>query len=281
MKKLNFGLTFLFVMLLATSAHSQNHLEKGWNYFNNNELDDARDEFYDAAKNPKTAAEAYLSTAIVNSVDKKADLSFAEFRQFIQKEKDINPYLYNFWYSDLFVSENKLTKERLSFINDLLSSGKLNFTNTAFANRSLARHYTKIRKFKAADEYWEKIGNILDWQLAGNFENISGSGFDKNYDPIAHSENDYEFINRNGAPVKWFTISRYLPGQWIDADNHTYTTNSIIYAQTFLQSPKDQEVILHLGVTGSVKLWINDKLMFLQVCQGRSKKTGKIRIRQS
>lgn len=252
----------LFVIFLSGNLFSQSHLEKGWNYFNNNELDNARDEFYDAAKNPKTATEANLSMAFVNTVDKKSDVSFADFKQFISKEKDINPYLYNFWYTDLMVSDNKLTKERLGFINDLLSSGKLNFTNTAFAYRSLARHYTTIRKFKKADEYWAKIGNVLDWQLAGNFENISGSGFDKNYEPIAHPEGDYEFTNRNGAPVKWFTISRYLPGRWIDCANHSYTANSIIFAQTFVQSPKDQEVIIHIGVSASLKLWVNDKLMF-------------------
>jgi len=264
MKFFYLNLIVIFLFFFSSNLLAQSHLDKGWDYFNVNELDDARDEFYDAAKNPKTAVEAYLSSAIVNTVDKKADITFADFKQFISKEKDINPYLYNYWYSDFFVNKNKLNKERLSFLKDLLSSGKLNFTNTAFANRSLARHYTTIRKFKDAEEYWAKIGNVLNWQLAGNFENISGSGFDKNYAPIAHPESDFEFFNRSGAPVKWFTISKYLPGRWIDVDNHSYTSNSIIFAQTFIQSTKDQEVILHLGVSGSIKLWVNDKLMFAE-----------------
>ena len=74
MKKIHFSLTLFFVLLLSSNLLAQSHLDKGWDYFNVNKLDDARDEFYDAAKNPKTAVEAYLSSAIVNTVDKKTSI---------------------------------------------------------------------------------------------------------------------------------------------------------------------------------------------------------------
>jgi transglutaminase-like putative cysteine protease/predicted Zn-dependent protease len=256
----------LFALLLIVSGKgfAQNHLDKGWKYFNENKLDDARDEFYDATKNPRTAQAASLSWAFVNSVDQKPDYCFEHFKTFIQKEKDINPYLYNYWFGDLFVNKDKLSKDRVEFINELLESGKLNFTNTGFANLSLARHYQKIRKFSKADEYRALLGNIVEWQLVGNFENISGSGFNKDFGPLQHPENDFEFVNRNGAPIKWFTIKRYKPGVWVDIAYHSYTDNSITYAQTFVQSPKDQEVVLHIGAKGSLKVWLNDKLMLAE-----------------
>lgn len=246
-------------------AYSQNDYDKGWELFNENKLDDAREAFSDAAQTPKLAANANLSLAIVNSVDKKAEICYKAFSSFLNLEKDINPYLYNFWYSDLFIDKQKLSKDQLKFVTELLNTNKLNFTNTAYAYQTLARHYTAIHNFKKADEYSAKIGNILNWQMVGNFENISGSGFDKNYDPITHPENDFEFENRNGATVKWFDALRYKPANWMDFGNHNATSNSINFAQTFINSNSSQEVILYIGVTGSVKFWVNDVLVYSEV----------------
>ena len=256
-------LTGILLAFFLTS-NAQNHLKKGWNYVNENKLDDARDEFYDASKNPSTAQEAELSWALINVIDKEEDESFIHFKTFIMKEKDPNPYLYNYWHGDLFVYQNKLSKDRLALVKDLLKSGKLNFTIEAFANRSLGRHYNMINKFKTAKEYYSKLGNIINWQLVGNFDNISGSGFNKEFGPLEHPENDYEFTNKNGAPIKWFTLKRYLPGKYINIGYHTYTDNSISYAQTFINSPDEKEVIVNIGVTGSLKVWLNDKEIFSQ-----------------
>jgi len=256
---------FLLAMLLAgfTNSFAQSHYEKGWEYFNDNKLDDARDEFFDATKNSSTKKEAYLSLALLNSVDKEKLESFEAFKQFFLLVDDPNPYLYTLWYDPAVMKgRGKKGKERMTFLEDLLKSGKLNSTMMAKANATMGYHFESIGNFKKADEYFSKVGAIMDWQLAANFENISGSGFNKDYAPIEHPENDYEFTNRNGAPVKWFDMIRYRPGRWIHPGYHSYTDNSIVYAQTFVQSLSEQEVQIRLGVSGSVKFWMNDKLMF-------------------
>lgn len=254
--------TGLVLTVFFLPLFSQSHLDKGWEYFNFNELDNARNEFVEAAASPKNSADAYMALSLVNTVDKKHEITYQSFLKFLENEKDINPFLFNFWYSELFVYNQKLPKAQLKYLIALLESGKLNFTNTAYANQSLARHYTAIQDFKKADFYNSKLGNIIDWQFVGNFENISGSGFDKNFGPLEHPENDYTFFNRNGAPVHWVTITKYKVGRWFDFGNHTYTGNSINYAQTFINSSIDQEVYLNIGVTGSVKFWVNDLLVY-------------------
>ncbi len=59
-----------------TSSYAQSHYDKGWEYFNENKLDEARDEFIDASKNSSTAREAFLSLALLNTVDKEGLESF-------------------------------------------------------------------------------------------------------------------------------------------------------------------------------------------------------------
>jgi tetratricopeptide (TPR) repeat protein len=256
-----FMMAMFFIGFINTYA--QSHYDKGWEYFNDNKLDEARDEFIDATKNSSTAKEAFLSLALLNTVDKEGMESFEAFKSFYALVDDPNPYLYTLWTDETIMKDRaKKNKDRLAFLKELLESGKLNSTMMAKANAMMGYHYQDLGDFKKSDEYFSKIGVIIDWQLAANFENISGSGFNKDFAPIKHPENDYEFTNRNGAPVKWFSILRYRPGRWIRPGYHAYTNNSIVYAQTFVKSLKDQEVQIRLGVSGSVKVWMNDKLMF-------------------
>jgi len=259
-----FNKIILFILLLqAGQIFSQGHYTKGWEYFNDNKLDEARDEFIDASKDSKTAQDAFLSLSFINTIDKDNDDAFNAFKSFYEKVQDPNPFLYALFMEDqVFKNRGKKDKAHLSFLEDIIESGKLNSTMLAKCNALMGYHFKSIGNFKKADEYFAKIGAIINWQLAANFENISGSGFNKEYDPIAHPENDYEFTNRNGAPVKWFEMKRYRPGRWIYPGYHAYTSNSIVYSQTFINSPKDQDVQIRLGVSGSVKVWANDNLLF-------------------
>jgi tetratricopeptide (TPR) repeat protein len=242
---------------------AQSHYEKGWSLFNENKLDEARDEFTDATSNTKDAANAWLSLALMNDIDKNKEAPFNAFKEFYALVDDPNPYLFSLWFDNAVAGgRGKLKKDRYEFIAQLTESPKINATIKAKANSELGYHYEALGNFKKADEYFSKIGAIMEWQLAGNFENISGSGFDKEYAPIEHPENDYEFTNRNGAPVKWFNILRYRPSRWIHPGYHSFTNNSIVYFQTFVQSQTDQEAQIRIGVSGSVKVWVNDNLLF-------------------
>ncbi|MGB5926563.1 MAG: hypothetical protein WBH03_00235, partial [Cyclobacteriaceae bacterium] len=122
------------------------------------------------------------------------------------------------------------------------------------------RHYKSVNDFDKANEYFDKIGSVNAWQLAGTFENISASGFDNDYAPITHPEPDAKFENKNGAPVEWYE----LPGtmnRWVDLTYHYIYGNSVIFAQSFAQSPEDRDVQFRIGTSGSVKVWINDELV--------------------
>ena len=233
-----FTVLLIAVFLLKFSVtQSQDHYTKGWEYFNDNKLEEARDEFTDASKNSKTAKDAYLSLVFLNTIDKDKEESFEAFKNFYLKVENPNPYLYTLWLEKgLMKNRGKKDKARLTFLKEMMASGKLNSTMTAKANAMMGYHFQDIGDFKKSDEYFAKIGAIMEWQLAANFENISGSGFNKEHDAITHPENDYEFINRNGAPVKWFDMLRYRPAKWIRPGYHAYTSNSVVFTQSFINS---------------------------------------------
>jgi tetratricopeptide (TPR) repeat protein len=259
--KLKLVVLFIFA---TTTVFAQSSMERGWESFIKNDLDYARKHFAKASSNPNQAADAYLALSLIDQVDKPDEQAFDHFLKFYAKAKDPNPYLYALWFDDNVTGGmGRLTKAQLSWINEIIESGKLNSTMLAKAYGSLGAHYQKLNKYKKADEYYAKVGTIMKWQLAGHFENISGSGYNKDYGPMTEPSNGVEFENRNGAKVKWFSLpSTYRPGQWIYPSNHVYTSDAIIYAQTFIKSDKEQEVQFRLGVSGSIKVAVNDLVIF-------------------
>ena len=104
----------------------------------------------------------------------------------------------------------------------------------------------------------------MPWGIVGDFDNVSESGFNKNYAPIFHPEPEAIFKNKMNADVKWFNLEKKVPGKWIDFLNNFYCKNTLVYAQTFCNSPTDQIVNIRIGTSGSLKLWINDQLLFTE-----------------
>jgi len=105
----------------------------------------------------------------------------------------------------------------------------------------------------------------MDWQIVGDFENISASGYDKNYGPLDHPEPEAVFKNKIAADVHWFDLYKQVPGRWIDFTNNFYCNNTLVYAQTFCNTPVDRFVQLRIGTSGSLKVWVNDQLLFSEV----------------
>jgi tetratricopeptide (TPR) repeat protein len=105
---------------------------------------------------------------------------------------------------------------------------------------------------------YNKLGDVHNWSTVGVFENISSSGFNKDFGPLQHPEPGYDFKNNIGTNVQWFNIPDARNDRWLDMEFHYNIDNSIIYAQTFLESESARDVTMLLGVSGSVKLWLND-----------------------
>ncbi len=132
----------------------------------------------------------------------------------------------------------------------------------ALARYELAHHYIALKEPQRAAELIKSLGIVDKWQLTGPFENVSESGFDKSHAPIAQPKNDAEFTTKDGTKVSWFPVDRYNPEGWLYFNQHLETSNSVVFAQSFVNAPGDREVHFHLGNSGSIKVWVNDALVF-------------------
>lgn len=246
----------LFVASFCTlKAQTDSDLKKGWDYFAKNNYKLAEQQFKKAL-NGSQKAEAHLALSLVGAATGNDEMSSTNHLQFFKTAKNPEPYIDGLW--SLF--RGIRTETELAFLNELVNSenGRLQ----AKANQTLGYHFRATNKLPKSTEHFAKIGSVRTWQVVGEFENVSESGFDKEHGPLQHPEASYAFKNKYNADVRWFDIKDGLYNGWIDLEYFFIGSNSIVYAQNFCNSPKEQEVQFRVGTSGSVKVWLNDQLMF-------------------
>ncbi|MEL6132764.1 MAG: hypothetical protein AAFR59_05300, partial [Bacteroidota bacterium] len=213
-----------------------------------------------AQKDPKTRANAYILNILHNNVEGRGN-SLEAFQSAQKDLEDPSAYIFPIWLSDNFIDPyTKMGDEARSFVEDVIKGDTYNGSIKAGAIYMLGVSYEKSFNPSKAVEVWKQVGSLSNWQLVGPFDNSSGSGFDKEYEPIAKPESDASFISKTFAPVKWFAPAYMQQDGWIFLDYHVPANSAVVYAQTFVNSPSDQEVILSYGGSGSFKVWVNDEL---------------------
>jgi len=258
MKKLVLIFSILLAALPQVFSINDPNLTRGWEHFANNRYREAEIHFK-RALNGQYKAEAHISLAFTGNATNDEQLIIESMYEFFKVSSNPDPYmeaLWGMWGGD----ENRAIM--LRFLNDLVNSpnGKIR----AMAHQRLGHYYRNINQFKKSTEQFSRTGAVLTWQVLGEFQNISESGFDKDFGAIANPERAHRFTNKHGATVQWFDIKAPLYSNWIDLEYYFAGNNSIIYSQTFCNSPVEQEVEFRLGAAGSLKVWVNDKLMFME-----------------
>ena len=253
---------FVVLFWLLWGTVLANPLDAGWQLFQNNDLIGARKQFSAAALQDDLAAEAALGEALCDWMEQKNKEAFAHFLTFFKRSPNPYPYLYALWSSPC-VMENygKKSEEKLRFLDELIQDKRLHGTLKAMAHQMLGNHYQAVGDFKRANECFARIGALERFQATGVFENVSGSGFNKDYETLAKPQADAVFSNKGGAPIHWFDVKKIRNDKWFDFTYNFYVDNSVLFAQTFVSSPADTSVVLRCGVSGSVKVWVNDVLV--------------------
>jgi pentatricopeptide repeat protein len=255
---MRFLLSFLLVLMVPVFVMAQDpNIKNGWEHFAKNDFKLAEASFKKAL-NGSDKADACLGLAFIGSALDRDDMLSNNIQLFYKYSNNPDPYMEALW--QLYDSQD--TEDGMKFLEQLTttSNGKLR----AYAYQDMGAHFRNITKFKESVESYRKTAAIRQWQVLGEFENISESGFDKDFGALKHPESDYKFINKYGAEVNWFTIKDANYNNWIDLEYYFEADNSIIYAQNFCNSPKDQEVQFRVGTSGSLKVWINDQLVFTE-----------------
>ncbi|HEV3412377.1 MAG TPA: DUF3857 domain-containing protein [Puia sp.] len=251
----------LLLTYFLSSHVFANDYDDAWKALDRNDRKTAEQLLLKAMKDPRTAVDAYATYIYLESFGGKE----AEVTDFIPRMynvlKNPNPYVFALWFNGAALGPyGKKTGHQMQLLERLLSDTAVNGSIRAAAHYFKALHYEMSNDITRAAKEWEAIGAVTPaWQLAGPFDNISGSGYYKDYGPQGHPESDASFTSFNNATVRWFTPTVMSKEGYTFPYPHFRRNTAIIYAQTFVYSPDDRQVLIDVGTCGSVKVWINDQ----------------------
>jgi tetratricopeptide (TPR) repeat protein len=255
----------IFIFLFVTNVFAD-ELSDGYKSFINNDIKKAYQQFTAASQTPETKPEACLMLSLMSTIDKDQATAFNYFMEFYKNSPNPDPYLLALLHHPIFLGNGSLkSKEQMNWIQKVCERTGINSTLRANLIEDQSKYYETLSDLKKSRDLLAKIGAVSEWQIVGDFENISASGFDKDYGPVNHPEPEAIFKNKINTEVKWFDLYKQVPGKWIDFTNNFNCTNTLVFAQTFCNSSDDQLVHLCIGTSGSLKLWVNDQLLFKEI----------------
>ncbi|NDV58146.1 DUF3857 domain-containing protein [Bacteroides sp. 519] len=260
--KVQFAFLFLFLLVCGNLSVSANeNYNKAWAAFLQNNRIEAREHFNLALNSDECKADSYLGLAFLDWSESRLEDAFNQFQEFYKHASEPDAYLYGLYTTPFtFASNDVLEKEKINFLEAIINN-PMHGTLKAMLNETAAKHYMGCNNTTKANELFAKTGALLKWQVLGTFNNVSGSGFDKDWGALQKSRIKDNFQNKVGATVNWYNPGLNKPDGWFDFTYYFVPDNVIAYAQTFVTSPEAQEVYLRAGTSGSLKIWINDALV--------------------
>ncbi len=96
------------------------------------------------------------------------------------------------------------------------------------------------------------------WWVIFPFDNVDEKGFDTVYPPEVEIDFDKEYIGKDGRKIGWYKTNRRGENVFSNVPEDDVTG----YALTYLESDRDQNYLLSLGSDDTIKIWVNDKLVF-------------------
>ncbi|SDC16439.1 DUF3857 domain-containing protein [Niabella drilacis] len=256
-------LLLIVCMITCVTAFCQNNYQKAWTALNRNDRISATRFLKEAEKDAATRGQAFITNLLLRSFNRNEAgmLHFAD-SVYTQME-DPYPYIYALWFNKAVAGALGVKKKphQVAMLQKLSADRKAPVLLRTSANYVLAGNEVLSGRFAASAPYIQTIHSVRNWQLAGAFENLSGSGFYTEYDPLKYPGPDAVFKNASGNNIKWFTPAFENNDGWLQTGFSITETSAIIYAQTFVDVPEEKSVILGMGFAGNLKLWLNDELM--------------------
>ncbi|MBO9573335.1 MAG: hypothetical protein J7497_14175, partial [Chitinophagaceae bacterium] len=251
------------ILLLSIQLVFANDYDKAWEALHRNDRKKATEFLQKALKDPATAADAYVTLVYLNSFEgnEKTGNDFTE--KIIKPLKDANPYLYAMWFQTPVLGSygKKEATSQLDLLSNIFQNPNIHGSLKAAAHYVKGTHHLSANEFEKALTEWKEVGSFIDWQFVGPFENLSGTGFYKDHGPLAHPEKTAVFSGVNKAPINWFTPAASNQDAWKFISSHVLNKTAIVFAQSFIYSPEDKEIMLNAGGSGSLKVWVNDALV--------------------
>jgi hypothetical protein len=250
---------FLCMLLFTAALLQAQSTDKVWNLLLTNKRSEAR-VLFDKTFKGKTNSSVELLVLDAMIKQEQGQIYFDEtfLKQFIAL-KDHEHYLYPVWYQAFAMGNPNISGyDDLVFKKIDYLAGLPQFANNQFVIYNKAVYDRKRFNYAGYSENINKLGSIQNWQYCGVFENLNGSGMNTDYEPETYAKNDKTFNANSNGIINW-----YVPAIKQNEGFHFYINeeeygNGVIYAQTFIESDADREVLLNFGASGPLKIFVND-----------------------
>lgn len=256
-----------FINVFVSSGQEAKIKESYWISLFQNQREQALSKFQDGNKND-------ISTVLINEILKQENGVFTNEKDFIKKIQtfpNFEYYLYALWneqyFFDYYLTEgfnNKNTKNitsiNLEAINNQTVKQSMRYLQSAVVQRS-----NNWDKFYAINT---EIPAIKNWQYCGVFENLNGSGLSTEYEPEKKAFSEKGFNANSNGYVNWYTDELRSKEAYQFYSNHAEYGAGINYAQTFIENTKEQKIILKVGGSNQLKIWLNDVPVFEKTNKG-------------
>ena len=256
-------LAILLTISISIQSSAQKKYDQVWAALNNNDHPKALAYLAEAKDDREKQADNYITNVYLKTYTGK-QLQVNDFDSaFYDKVDDPYPYIYALWFNDAVLGAygKKKHAHQLRLMDRILNDPKAHGTLVAAAHYQKVMHHTFSGNFDAAKKESEHVGNLRNWQYVGPFENLSHSGFYKNYGPLDSPDGKATFTSSTNAKVKWFAPPDEITDGWNAIAFQFHQRTAVVYAQTFVTSSKEQEILCNAGAGGALKVWINDALV--------------------
>lgn len=253
----------LLCLLITNFLFSQNSEKKVWDLLLANKRTEARKVF---DKELKSQLDKNVDILILDAfIDMElGKLNFdTEFIQKFVAFQNVENYMYPIYYEPFMldrVSENGYTDYTYQKIDILAADAKFKDDLFVIYNKAIADF--KRKNYDGHKENLKRLNRITAWQFCGVFENLNDSGIDTEYEPELYAKNDKLFDANSNGKIGWYVPEVKQTEGYHFFYNESEYGNGIIYAQTFIESSSEREVVLNFGTSSSVKIFVNDTEVF-------------------
>ncbi|WP_431471687.1 tetratricopeptide repeat protein [Nonlabens sp. SCSIO 43208] len=188
-----------------------------------------------------------------------------EFLESFIKLPGFEPYLYAGWDSNIFLGDYRdegfspaklkvLKKIKALNTNDVTIRDGYKYVQSLVLNN--------LKEFDDRQDIKQSIPTVENWEFVGPFENLNESGMDIQYEPELQAVSANGFDTKGNGIVNWYKPNLIKDRPYFFFVNHDEYGDKVSYAQTFINSDKDQRVTMSLGRGGLIKVFVNDALAF-------------------
>ena len=252
---MKYWLSFLMLALWSMPIiYGQGDLtmgKAGWTLIYNNDISEAKKSFERVLTKDSTDYEALMGLMFVYEIENNDYFYNKHLNTLMNHHADdalLRLFTYRFEGDDDQYINNQSLSETARILPRLRKSDGL----------------MDERKFKESAALRKEVLGDLTWEVLGPFDNESGIGYVKEFDPEKNVASDASYTNIDDLTLSWVPIK--YPSFWGKVDYEDYLPSraggNTYYTRCRFETSEAQDFQLRLSRNTPAKVWVNGTLVF-------------------